>query len=397
VPTVSPFGPFVNKNHFAGYVVMGAVLSLGVALGALDRSRGRRRAGLDTESADHTAVLFLASFLACALAACVSLSRGGVVGLAAGIATLLLLRWRAQAERPRHVLLLGLLSVFLVGVGMFAVIPSVARERLQSLGRVGTDISARYRVDVWRDTLRMSVSSPLWGQGLGAYAAAFPRYKSGHGELYVEHAENEYLEVLAEGGVLGLGLLGVGLFRLGRSGVATLHDHESRLVRGIVTGALAGMAALLAQNLTDFNFRMPSSLFLFAFLGAVVASQGPFATVALSARVKVLAAAALLSLSAISVALEEPDAGLARRSVLAMAKGPVIPVRLARARTLVEQELQRMPLEAELWLLLSWTRLVSGRQDEARELAAHSERLDPTNPAIRSEVRRLRTAMDGPR
>jgi cytochrome c-type biogenesis protein CcmH/NrfG len=113
--------------------------------------------------------------------------------------------------------------------------------------------------------------------------------------------------------------------------------------------------------------------------------------------VKGLAACALVSLLAVSAALEEPDAARARRSVLAMARGPVIPVRLERARTLLEQQLQRMPLESELWLLLSWTRLVSGRKDDARELAALAERLDPTNPAIQSEVRRLRVAMDGPR
>ena len=43
VPTVSPFGPFVNKNHFAGWVAMAALLVAGLALGLADGARGRRR------------------------------------------------------------------------------------------------------------------------------------------------------------------------------------------------------------------------------------------------------------------------------------------------------------------------------------------------------------------
>ncbi len=282
----------------------------------------------------------------------------------------------------------------MVGVGAFAAIPSMARERLLTLGRVGTDISARYRVDVWLDTLRMSVSSPLWGQGLGAYAAAYPRYKSGHGDLLVEHPENEYLEVLAEGGLLGFGLLVLGLVRLGQFGVAAVREQESRLVRGIVSGALAGMAALLAQNLTDFNFRIPSSLLLFAFLGAVVASQGTLTAVALSVRTRVMAATVLSVVVVASSMLEVPDPRPARRSVLALANGPVIQVRFERARALLEQQLRHLPLDAELWLLLSWTDLASGRKGEARELARLSERLDPTNAAIQFEVRRLLAALE---
>ena len=70
---------------------------------------------------------------------------------------------------------------------------------------------ASFRLDTWKDTLRLAAASPLLGHGLGAFHDAYPRFKRGHGILRVEHAENDYLETLAETGALGLGLALAGL------------------------------------------------------------------------------------------------------------------------------------------------------------------------------------------
>ncbi len=83
VPTVSPFGPFVSKNHFAGWVAMATLLVAGLALGLADRARGR---GGDW-TADPRAggvILAIVAVLAMALAGLASMSRGGAFALAAG-------------------------------------------------------------------------------------------------------------------------------------------------------------------------------------------------------------------------------------------------------------------------------------------------------------------------
>ena len=43
VPTTAPFGPFVSKNHFAGWTEMAALLTAGLALGLADEARRRGR------------------------------------------------------------------------------------------------------------------------------------------------------------------------------------------------------------------------------------------------------------------------------------------------------------------------------------------------------------------
>ena len=133
-----------------------------------------------------------------ALAALASLSRGGARALAAGAAACspsASSRLAAAAGapwRPRSVA--GCSASILV-----ALVPPEAHERLRTLS------GASFRLDTWRDSLRLAASSPVLGHGLGAFHDAYPRFKRGHGIVRVEHAENDYLETLAETGAPGLG------------------------------------------------------------------------------------------------------------------------------------------------------------------------------------------------
>ena len=93
VPTVAPFGPFVSKNHFAGYVELAALLAVGLATGLADEAR--RGEGwlswIESRRAKWVVVAWGAA-LVLVLAVPVSLSRGGVVSLTAGLACFVLLR-----------------------------------------------------------------------------------------------------------------------------------------------------------------------------------------------------------------------------------------------------------------------------------------------------------------
>ena len=82
VPTVSPFGPFVSKNHFAGYVEMVALLAMGLALGFMeDAQRGRAALSWVGSSRAGRIVTALGVAAALALPIPVSQSRGGVLSL----------------------------------------------------------------------------------------------------------------------------------------------------------------------------------------------------------------------------------------------------------------------------------------------------------------------------
>ncbi|HYN01800.1 MAG TPA: O-antigen ligase family protein, partial [Vicinamibacteria bacterium] len=191
VPTVSPFGPFVNKNHFAGWVAMATLLVAGLALGLADRARGRR-GDWTTDPRAGGVILGVVAALAMALAGFASLSRGGAAALVAGAACLAALRFsRGGSPRRRSGLLPSLVLVAVLGSILVALVPPEAHERLRTLS------GASFRLDTWRDSLRLAASSPVVGQGLGAFHDAYPRFKRGHGIVRVEHAENDYLETLA--------------------------------------------------------------------------------------------------------------------------------------------------------------------------------------------------------
>ena len=202
MPTIAPFGPFVSKNHFAGWTEMAALLTAGLALGLADEARRRGR-DWTTDARAGGVILAVVASLSMALAALASLSRGGTLALAAGAFCLLALR--LGGARGRGALVATLVPTLVLGAVLVGLVPQEAHERMRSLS------GASFRLDTWKDTLRLAASSPLLGHGLGAFHDAYPRFKRGHGIVRVEHAENDYLETLAETGALGLGLALAGL------------------------------------------------------------------------------------------------------------------------------------------------------------------------------------------
>jgi O-antigen ligase len=391
VPTVSPFGPFVNKNHFAGWVAMAALLVAGLALGQADRARGPR-GDWTTDPRSGGVVLGVVAALAMALAGLASLSRGGGAALAAGGGCLAILRLRRGSGRRRPGMLPTLVLAGVLGSILVALVPPEAHERMRTLS------GASFRLDTWRDSLRLAASSPAFGHGLGAFHDAYPRFKRGHGKVRVEHAENDYLETLAEMGAPGLALSLAGLTLLltaaGR-GVAT----PDRSVSGIGTGAVAALVALAVHSAVDFNLRIPSN-------GALAALAAAAAAGAAGVRPRPLprAAAVVLSVCALAFVLaaaslpDRPWLGVRQEAILATTSvtPAVRRLRLERAEEGLARLLARRPAHAESWLLLAGTRSALGDATSGAALARHAVWLDPGRPGLAEAADRLSAFPGGP-
>ncbi len=384
VPTVSPFGPFVSKNHFAGYVGMAALLALGLAVG-LARGGGGR--GWTSSRRAAGVVLALVAALAMALGVLVSLSRGGAVSLAAGVLVFLALRVRERRGEDRVGRFLPSLAVAVaLAALLLLVLPPQAHERLRSLA------DTSFRLDTWRDTLRMASSSPWVGQGLGSFEDAYPPFKSGHGELRVEHAENDYLETLAEAGLLGLSLAVAALLL----GAARVHAaRPATLLRGLGAGALAGLVALLVHSLFDFNLRIPSNAILAAFLASVAAAGAPVRLApawASRAAAAAFGVAVLLALPRRAFPVDPSVPWEEARNEARLAAASVVPearfLRLDRTERMLRTILRSRPAHAEAWLLLAGTRAERG-DPSAGDLARHAVALDPERPDLRSAAEAL--------
>lgn len=249
-----PFGPYVNRDDFAGLVELTAPLGL-----ALLWFRAWRREQL----------VLLGLFTIVPIGAlALSGSRGGIIGFlfAAG---LVLLFSRARRMGKRQVVAataLGLLAgAFVLWLG---VSQTVARfEQLRP-----SEISSARRVSLYRDTWHIFLHYPWAGTGLGTLVAVYPKYESYDNGLVVEHAHNDYLELLADAGVAG-GLCGLAfLVLLFWRGLTNLRAAERRSARAIYAGSLAACAGLLVHSLVDFNLQIPANALIFLVLASLASS-----------------------------------------------------------------------------------------------------------------------------
>jgi O-antigen ligase len=398
VPTVHPFGPFVSKNHFAGYVAMTALLALGLLVGLAGRG-GTGRAFRDWTRGPRAGgvVLALVAALAMTLAVLVSLSRGGMLSLLGGGLAFLAMRWtlrRPSGPRGWAPLVasavLGIFLATLLGV----VLPREAHERMRSIATPQADSSGSFRLDTWQDSLRLALASPWVGHGMGSFHDAFPRHKRGYGEERVEHAENDYLEMLVEGGLLGFGLTVLAVLLLGVRSWRGVRETQDPLLRGIGVGALAGLSGLALHSAVDFNLRIPSNAVLAAFLVALAASLAPprpSTFPAAGAWAAVLSAS--LAVGGLLVLRPVPWA-LAQGQVAAAAAAwqpETRRLRAARAEYALRSVVRSRPAHAESWLLLAWTRAAQGDRTSVRPLANHAVSLDPQREAMREGAAQLIT------
>jgi O-antigen ligase len=378
VPTVLPFGPFVNKNHFAGWAAMAFPIAGGLAAGLAAAARARsedwtagRRAG--------PVVLAVVAAAAMALAVLVSLSRGGVLALLGGALALAVFVARPRLGRRRaRGLVPSLILAGALGALVLAAAPDSAHERLRTLS------GASFRLETWRDALRLARSSPLVGSGLGAFHDAYPRFKTGSGELRVEHAESEYVEALAETGLAGLAAALGGLLLLFRAAARSAAPRG--VAWGVGGGGLAALVALAVHGLLDFDLRLPSNAALAALAAAAAAGLAGSRARPLSRPACAALAAGALVLLAVSWPAPAAPHLVAREELRLAAEAPsaeVRALRLARAEAALGAALSRRPARAESWLLLAHARAARGDRASVAALARHAVSLDPRRPGLR--------------
>jgi O-antigen ligase len=243
-----PFGPFVNRNHFAGFMELVVPLGLGLLV-----TRGIRKE-LIPLAALFTVVQMGALVL--------SGSRGGIVGFVFGIGVLALVLWIRRTAGVQFgavaiILLAALAMVAWLGVGEVA-------ERFAKVGP--GEVSLMRRGVMLKGSWRIFRDHPWTGTGAGTLIDVYPRYEEFFDGKVIEHAHDDYVETLADMGIPGGLLAAAFLFLLFRGAFREIRKNQSPFSAGVHAGAIAACGSLLLHSFVDFNLHIPSNATLFLIL-----------------------------------------------------------------------------------------------------------------------------------
>ena len=192
-----------------------------------------------------------------------SMSRAGILGGGIGLmAFIAFSRRRMRGGRGVAVLIAGLGAMVLIA-SMYANLAQLAMRLKET-----TEQGEWGRPAIWRDTWRMSSDFLLTGVGAGAFQRAMLVYQEGSRLFFFNHAHNEYLQLLAEGGLLVVVPASIAVLAAMVLMARSL-DADRTSIFWVRAGAISGLIAVAVQSLWDTGLRMPANGMLFAVIAAI--------------------------------------------------------------------------------------------------------------------------------
>lgn len=271
----TPFGPFINKNHFAGWMLMVIPLALGLAMGKAETGmrhvHGSWRARLLwlSSPAGGRVQLIILAVLVMGASVLMTKSRSGMLCLGISMILVSIVARRRFGSARAGWAALGSLAVMFAT--LFFMAGSDVATRMADRGE-----AMNLRQDIWADSLAVVRSFPLTGTGLNTFGTAMISYQTAKPPPHFQEAHNDYLQVLVEGGLLMAlpALLAIGLaVRAIRSRFgARADDGETYWIRA---GAVIGLIAIALQAGVEFSLQMPGNAALFVVLLAIAIHEPP--------------------------------------------------------------------------------------------------------------------------
>ena len=270
------FAQFTNKNHFGFLMEMAFGLGLGMLAG-----RGINR--------KHTLV-YIAMLLPIWTAVVLSNSRGALLAIIVEVLVVVLLISTVKFESyhrdwflvrwTRSIAVRGLLLTVLI-VGVVAAAIWIGGDRLlTNFEGVGRELSQDKsipqhgvtRKEIWRASLRTFAAHPILGVGLGGYWIAITAHHEAPGTMTPQEAHNDYLELLASGGIVGFAIaawLVIAIIRMARQKLRMLNS-ESEFDNSAWLGAVVGISGIAFHSFFDFGLHAMANALILTVLIVIV-------------------------------------------------------------------------------------------------------------------------------
>jgi len=264
----APYGPFVNRNGLAAWLAMVVPLAIGYVI-ARRRSGPHADRGVAAAIADIDATTLLLGGSACLMMGGLfgSLSRSGIFAAAVALTMFVVLaQARVTTGRAAAGVAASVAAVIAIA-SMYGNVGALAMRMQET-----TELGEWGRRVIWRDTIAMIRDFPLTGVGAGAFKRGMLVYQEGSRQFFFNHAHNEYLQILAEGGLLLAIPAALAAIAAGAGMIARFRaDHTA--VFWIRAGAISSLIAMAVQSIFDTSLRTPADGVLFAVIAAIALHQ----------------------------------------------------------------------------------------------------------------------------
>jgi len=405
----APFGPFVCRNHAGGFLNLCLAGAVGASIWVVGQCRSRRSDHGEAGSGrwlQPIADLNVATLAVLAATGCIvagilcSLSRtaGGAL-LGATVVTVFAAR-RARRGRiglwPLVVAVLG--GVLLAG---WAGMAGSIHDRFGSLFAQRSFLESR--MPHWRDGFKAVPDFWPLGSGLGTYAYVYPPYQDRLDRAWYRHAENQYLEALVDGGVVGLALMLAMIALVGLAAWRLVRDDDDP--RSVAFGAacLFALSGQAVHACFDFALYLPACVLLLALLAgaacgraACLARRTRASGLFVLSRVPGLTPVLVLLLLAGGIwgvcetrSLAAVDRALAADRLLESSQDDLTPERIVGAIERLDAAVRRREDDvhaqqrlAELWVLLYRKRAFDALRRETLAETSDSQLWQMTSPWV---------------
>lgn len=250
------YGPYVNHNHYAGLMEMLVPIPLVLSLSHLASARSRNLAAA-------AAAVMVGTIFLCG-------SRGGMLAISV---ELLILATFVIRQKLRTRATIGAVLFLTIVVGLLTWIGGGdLTRRIASVGP-SSDITSDVRANINRDTFRMFLKNPISGWGLGNFPVVYPQFRTFYTDFFVNEAHNDYLQLLAETGLLGFAIVACFITIACKKAFTKSRNWSSELSGAMALACLLGLSGILVHSAVDFNLQIPANAALFYVLCTVAASQ----------------------------------------------------------------------------------------------------------------------------
>jgi O-antigen ligase len=274
----SAVGTYVNRNHLAGMLAMALPVALGLLASRIGRSRESLRyqsrgllkrlaSSISQPSRLNQSMLLGAVCIAILLGIVFSRSRSGITLAMLGIfLSAVIYGLRLGGKRSTK------LAVLFTVAGLALALEVGLAPVLERFSVAGALEDARWAI--YGSSMAAVALFFPFGSGLGSFPEVYRRFQPDDIRQFVNHAHNDYIEYLFEGGLVAAVVIVLFLVLYARAWPRLLKLSRWGTLSFMQAGAGIGLLLMALHGLTEYNWHIPANAIYFALMAGVFFHRG---------------------------------------------------------------------------------------------------------------------------